>query len=164
MNNNDPLNDNGNPIDELDILLNQKKEEYRINRKAAMWYNSDCNRFFSIQISPVFKDIIIKKLKILKHLDVTYKEYQRVCRLTIRSKLDVFIFKVIVDNSSKSVVFLHEINYKHKPRHQFIKIKDLDTEKVSFNIVNTITKDFVVALFTKWYKAKDEQIDRIKNK
>ena len=162
MNDNAKTPDKSNQVlGDLNDFLDKKRELYINSLKADRWYWEDINIFFDDQVIPVFTNLV-EYFKKLPYLNVEYKRFEKVCRLTIRAKLDFFIFRVLISNDKRSVIFSQDILFRKEYRQKMRKIDNCEEVYVSFKESETITEEFVVALFTRWYKEKYETIAKAK--
>lgn len=154
-------NKSSEALNELNDFLAKKKEIYNDAQKAERWWREDYEWFFEEHIEPVFKQLI-DYFKTLHYLDVSYQKHRKVCKLMVKDKFDFFVFKVVCENSCRAVVFSHEILYRNARRTKLLKINNSEREYISFDEPHKATEEYIVALFTKWYKAKDEIIAKTK--
>ena len=123
--------------------------------------------FFKQKIKPSFNKIKIQ-FDEFNFERVDFNVYRRIATFRAFKPLTQFYFKVDIDNWSRQIKIYYEHRYRYKKSGKLIQIQNNETINISFRDIDTINEEMLISLFTKWYMAKGEEIQKhkeyIKNK
>ena len=126
-----------------------------------MLTNNEMENFFKQNVLPAFSEIE-KELSEYKFVRLGYEAHTRIVIFKIVNTLNLFHFKVDINNNDRQIKIFYSLRYRHHIKKKLIIIKGLESEIISFNDISTINNKLILSLFIKWYTSKDETIQKDK--
>ncbi len=153
-------------VNNIEKLKNFLKEEFKppsIDIRPPMLTNDEMENFFKQNVLTAFNEIK-KELSEYKFVRLGYETHTRIVILKIVNALNLFHFKVDINNDDRQIKIFYSLRYRHHIKKKLFIIKGLESETISFNDIGTINNELILSLFIKWYTNKEETIEKDKEK
>ena len=149
-------------LSDLHEFLAKKEENKAREEKPKALSTEEIGKFYQEIVIPAFKTL---KQELTKFNFEAIDYYQHTVKsyFKVSETLSQFFFKIEISNTQRTVHFYEVIRYRTEKRGKLTEIPNAESKNISFNEIKTITQETIISVFTQWFMAKDEKIEKYIN-